>query len=71
MCLSRPNLLPSFLRAVHWTNPEHVKEAQSMLLLWKTGIPMDAIELLDILYSDNLIREYAVQRLEELDDNSL
>ena len=71
MCLSRPNLLPSFLRAVDWTNPEHVKEAQSMLLLWKTGIPMDAIELLDILYSDSLIREYAVQRLEELDDNSL
>jgi len=71
MCLSRPNLLPCFLRSVNWTSPDHVKEAQTMLLLWKNGIPLDALELLDILYSDSVVREYAVQRLEELDDNIL
>jgi len=71
MCLSRPNLLPCFLRSVDWTKPDHIKEAQTMLLLWKNGIPLDALELLDILYSDSVVREYAVQRLEELDDNIL
>lgn len=42
-----------------------------MMFLWARGRPADAIELLDIRFSDPIVREYAVQQLEQLNDDHL
>ena len=62
-CSHHPQLLPKFLQSVDWTNPDDVKEVHRMLFIWRLGPPIEALELLDILYSDTMVREYAVYRL--------
>ena len=68
---SSPPLLPKFLRGVFWSSPEAVLEAHRMLFEWSRGRPVDAIELLDIRFSDPVVREYAVNRLDALNDDHL
>ena len=70
-CSLHPELLPKFLQSVDWTSPEDVKEAHRMLFVWRLGPPIQALELLDILYSDIVVREYAVHRISRLEDDEL
>ena len=65
------SFLPKFLQSVDWTSPEDVKEAHRMLFVWRLGPPIQALELLDILYSDIVVREYAVHRISRLEDDEL
>lgn len=68
---SSPPLLHKFLRGVLWSSPEAVLEAHRMLFLWARGRPSDALELLDIRFSDPVVREFAVNQLDALNDESL
>ncbi len=70
-CAHHPELLPKFLQSVDWTNPDDVREVHHMLLIWRFGAPIEALELLDIMYSDTTVREYAVYRLTRLADDEL
>ena len=68
---SSPPLLHKYLRGVLWCSPESVAEAHRMLFLWARGRPADAVELLDIRFSDPVVREYAVHQLDQLNDDHL
>ena len=70
-CVNIPQLLPKFLRAVQWKVKAKVDEARVLLYSWKTVRPSDALELLDIRFSDNIVREYAVEKLNDLNDVAL
>ena len=70
-CSLHPELLPKFLQSVDWTCPEDVEEAHRMLFVWRLGPPIEALELLDILHSDIMVREYAVHRISRLEDEEL
>lgn len=70
-CVNIPQLLPKFLRAVQWKVKAKVDEARVLLYSWKTLRPSDALELLDIRFSDNIVREYAVEKLNDLNDVAL
>ncbi|CAM9242537.1 unnamed protein product [Ectocarpus fasciculatus] len=71
MCLPRPKLLPKILQATPWTKPEAVSEIRAMLCEWALLDPYAALELLDIRYSDPVVREFAIRIIDELDDNAL
>jgi hypothetical protein len=70
---SSPALLNKYLRGgVFWSDPASVLEGHRLLFKWTTpGRPADAIELLDIRYSDPVVREYAVHLLDQLSDDHL
>ena len=71
-CVTRHHLLPKFLRSVNWLVLANVLEAYRLLKLWYPGThPSDALELLGVYYTDPVIREYAVQSLDILDDDQL
>ena len=70
-CSTNPALLPKFLRAVPWRDEKKVEEAHVLLYMWSPVRPSDALELLDVRYSDQLVREYAVDKLDELNDAAL
>ncbi|GAM19998.1 hypothetical protein SAMD00019534_031730 [Acytostelium subglobosum LB1] len=66
-----PNSLPRILQCVHWSNPHEVKQVHELLADWPQIPPTDAIELLDIKFADELVREYAVTCLLPLSDQEL
>ncbi len=70
-CSRIPNLLSKFLASVNWTDPACVKEAHVLILIWKSGPAEDSLELLDAQFSDSIVRQYAIQKLEELVDSAL
>ena len=70
-CSRRPKLLPKFLASVDWTSPSCLNEAHVLLLIWKSGPAEDSLQLLDSQFSDSVVREYAIQKLEELVDSAL
>jgi phosphatidylinositol 3-kinase len=71
-CAHYPKLLPKFLMAVEWGNPEAVSTAHDLLTRWQ---PFDnlveVIELLDVRFGDSVVREYAVYTLERMADVDL
>ena len=67
-CSSFPNLLPKLLLSLNWNSPPYVMEAHRYLTLWAKPTATQAIGMLDIRYSDPVVREYAVRILDELDD---
>jgi phosphatidylinositol-4,5-bisphosphate 3-kinase len=70
-CVSRAKLLPKILQAVPWTNSEAVFEMRSLLCHWAPIDPYSALELLDIRYSDPVVREFAIRVLDKLHDSIL
>lgn len=70
-CSAFPNLLSKFLLSLNWNSPPYVMEAHRYLTLWAKPSATQAIGMLDIRYSDPVVREYAVRILDELDDSVL
>eukprot|EP00457_Paulinella_chromatophora_P000957 gb/GEZN01000959.1/.p1 GENE.gb/GEZN01000959.1/~~gb/GEZN01000959.1/.p1 ORF type:complete len:1100 (-),score=179.27 gb/GEZN01000959.1/:106-3405(-) len=70
--LKFPNALPKFLQCVNWASADHKFEAHRILKLWQHPIkPEQALELLDAKYPDFVVRNYAVEILKKLEDESL
>lgn len=69
-CSQFPRFLPKFLQSVNWAIPEHVTKAHRCLIHWEKISPLDAIELLDIRYSDPVVREYALRLIDEFSDST-
>jgi Phosphatidylinositol 3- and 4-kinase/Phosphoinositide 3-kinase family, accessory domain (PIK domain)/Phosphoinositide 3-kinase C2 len=68
-CVTRPEALAKFMRAVSWENHHQVIEAHRLLKLWSPPTPMQALELLGERFSDPKLRAYAVKLLDaELSD---
>lgn len=63
-----PMALQLFLRAVDWTRPVQVKEAQKMLPKWKKMQFEDLLSLLNAEYADENVRLYCVQQISQISD---
>ncbi|EFC45331.1 predicted protein [Naegleria gruberi] len=66
-----PKALPKFILSVPWKMPHAVHIAHSLLSIWKPISPLDALELLSYKFADSKVRQYAIERLDELDDAQL
>ncbi|KYQ89458.1 phosphatidylinositol 3-kinase [Tieghemostelium lacteum] len=66
-----PHSLPKVLQSLHWNNPQEVKEAHRLLSIWSPLSPTEALELLDVKFADELVREYAVNCIRDLNDSQL
>ena len=71
-CVMEAELLPKLLLSVNWTSPLAVMEARRLLVQWREfDRKCEALELLDIRYSDPVVREYAVRQADMMDDTTL
>jgi len=68
---TRPKALPKFARSVPWNDRFAVAKMHRLLNQWAELAPVDSLELLDADYADDKVREYAVSRIDTLDDNDL
>ncbi|KAG2389032.1 hypothetical protein C9374_014432 [Naegleria lovaniensis] len=66
-----PKALPKFILSVPWKMPQAVFIAHTLIQRWKPMTPVDALELLDYNFADEKVRQYAVERLNELGDVQL
>jgi hypothetical protein len=67
-CSKFPKLLPKFLQAVNWSVPGHAEEAHKVMVSWAPISSTDAVGLLDIRFSDPVVREYAIRIVDSLHD---
>ncbi|GMH75300.1 hypothetical protein TrVE_jg7505 [Triparma verrucosa] len=70
-CSTTPELLPKFLLCVNWGSTESVCEARKMLQKWRkypAGREVEYLEMLDIIYSDPVTREFICRQLNRMDD---
>ena len=72
-CSNNPAMLPKFLRSVDWISK--AEEARRMMLAWEKwperADTVQILELLDIRYSDPVVREYAVREVDRMRDHDL
>jgi phosphatidylinositol-4,5-bisphosphate 3-kinase len=68
---NNPQALAKCLKAVDWSRNDAAHEVADMLRLWAALTPEDALELLDVGFSDEMIRRHAVAALETLADDKL
>ena len=66
-----PSVLPKFLLAVDWFDPEAVAEAYKLLYTWEIPSHIEALQLLDGRHPDPKVRSYAVRILGGLTDEEL
>ncbi|EGG15391.1 phosphatidylinositol 3-kinase [Cavenderia fasciculata] len=66
-----PHSLSKVLQSLPWNQPQQVKEAHRLLSIWEPLSPHEALELLDVKFADELVREYAVNCLRSLSDGEL
>lgn len=71
ICARNPKALDKVMSSVPWTDPAAVYEARLLLEQWAPVNAIDALALLDANHADPSVREYAVERLEELSDEKL
>ncbi|KAL9654688.1 hypothetical protein ABK040_006750 [Willaertia magna] len=69
--VENPKALPKFLLSVPWRHPQARFIAHSLMSKWKPMHPIDALELFDYNFADARVRQYAAERLNEMDDNQL
>jgi len=70
-CSSWPELLPKYLTSVSWGSQASVKEARGLLSKWRKyppGREVEYLEMLDITYSDPVVREFVVRQLNRMND---
>lgn len=67
----RPELLPCFVMCIRWQNSNQVRDLYDLLELWAKPNPHIALQLLDRKFMDPVIRAFAVNCLETLDDEEL
>jgi len=63
--------LTKFLRIVDWQNPAETAHALELLQQWAPVDIADALELLSGHFTNEKVREYAVQQLQRADDEEL
>ena len=66
-----PSALELFLRAIDWKNPFEVSIAHLYLNKWTPINGEDAVSLLDARFPDIKIREYSINRLREVPDETI
>ncbi|KAK7196018.1 Phosphoinositide 3-kinase family protein [Novymonas esmeraldas] len=69
--LGRPRAMAKVLSAVNWLVPFEVYEAHLLLHRWCPLPAFDALELLDARYADLVVREQAVEYIENMSDYEL
>mmetsp|Transcript_28899 Transcript_28899/g.57767 ORF Transcript_28899/g.57767 Transcript_28899/m.57767 type:complete len:1105 (+) Transcript_28899:72-3386(+) len=72
-CSAWPELLPKFLLSVSWGNSEAVSEARKMIKKWRKyppGREVEYLEMLDINFSDPVVREFICRQLNCMNDYS-
>lgn len=60
-----------FLKSIPWTDHVAVEEAYQLLYMWEPPSAIDALGLLNVDMPDPKIRAYAVQCLENFDDDHI
>ena len=60
-----------FLRSVQWDRPLLVNETYKILKNWAPMEPEEAISLLDAKFTDEKVRQYAVERISHLSDDDI
>ncbi|EGR27704.1 phosphatidylinositol- -diphosphate 3-kinase, putative [Ichthyophthirius multifiliis] len=68
---SIPDALDTFLCAVDWSNPEHIRETYNLIKQWKPPPAEECITFLDVHHADELIRLFGVERLSKMADDEL
>ncbi|RMX58215.1 hypothetical protein pdam_00000159 [Pocillopora damicornis] len=63
--------LTKFLKCVDWTQPQEARQAQELLGKWNPMDVEDALELLSSQFTNRAVRQYAVSRLKEANDDDL
>jgi phosphatidylinositol-4,5-bisphosphate 3-kinase len=66
-----PSLIPKFLLAVNWFEPESVAEAYNLLYTWEPFSFVESLQMLDGRFPDPKVRAAAVQMLGGLTDTEL
>jgi len=69
--LDKPDLLPSFVICLDWSNADCVRELYDLIDLWKVPEPIQALQLLDRRFMDPKVRAFACHVLEDLRDDEL
>lgn len=60
--------LTKFLKCVNWDLPQEAKQALELLGKWKPMDVEDSLELLSSQFTNPTVRRYAVERLQQADD---
>ncbi|XP_032217979.2 phosphatidylinositol 3-kinase catalytic subunit type 3 [Nematostella vectensis] len=63
--------LTKFMKCVDWNEPQEAKQAIELLSRWTPMDVEDALELLSSGFSNKSVRQYAVSRLKEANDEDL
>ena len=68
---SNPRMLSRVLSSIDYTSPAQVQELPTILSCWEKPKPTEVLLLLDADFADPLVREYAVNILEDFTDNEI
>jgi phosphatidylinositol-4,5-bisphosphate 3-kinase len=68
---ANPKALSKFFLSIPYQFPKAVHEAHKLLEQWAPPAPIDTLEFLNFRFGDSRLREYALQRLNNLGDNEL
>lgn len=60
--------LTKFLKCVNWNNEQECKEALELMQKWEPINVEDSLELLSPAFQERAVRQYAVGRLMQADD---
>ena len=60
--------LTKFLKCVNWNHQSETKQAIELLHKWDPIDPVDALELLTPQFTNKTVRQYAVSRLKQAND---
>uniref|UniRef100_A0A8C2X9R4 Phosphatidylinositol 3-kinase catalytic subunit type 3 n=1 Tax=Cyclopterus lumpus TaxID=8103 RepID=A0A8C2X9R4_CYCLU len=63
--------LTKFLKCVNWDLPQEAKQALELLGKWRPMDVEDSLELLSSQFTNPTVRRYAVERLQQADDEDL
>eukprot|EP01102_Stenamoeba_stenopodia_P008403 TRINITY_DN2413_c0_g1_i3.p1 TRINITY_DN2413_c0_g1~~TRINITY_DN2413_c0_g1_i3.p1 ORF type:complete len:756 (-),score=166.31 TRINITY_DN2413_c0_g1_i3:142-2073(-) len=64
-------MLTKFLKCIDWNDTAEAKHAVELLSQWEPLDTEDALELLTSHFTNSAVREYAVSRLEEANDDEI
>ena len=59
--------LTKFLKCVNWQNAQESREAVELMQKWEPNVE-DSLELLSPVFQEPVVRQYAVGRLMQADD---
>jgi hypothetical protein len=68
---TNPKALTKFFMSVPYQYPSAVYEAHQLLLQWAPPAAIDALEFLNYNFGNSRLREYALERLNNMGDNEL